>query len=358
MAIELLTSKKLLEGFSEDDPMSFVQTWDFQRYQYFVRCGGASPTKLEDAQDQAQWDAQMSFALKQYITDKSPKLVGIMGGHGIARNEAAYPVIATLARRLSQAGFLIVTGGGPGAMEAGHLGAAFANSSDAAFSEALKGLAAAPGSISSGSFVNPTTGEVLPGHEQQIEQAHCWLLAAMHARSLVDGDAGESLAVPTWLYGQEPTTPLATAYVKYYQNSIREETLIANGRVGMLYAKGGGGTLREIFQDVEVNYYVGNATDFIPMVLVDPAGFWQTEAQYDAQGAATKPGIKVDDVLRQTFRFALGASLYKDCEPKLLFTTDFDEIKKVLDAHTPVASAAMKLMMGGAGSTLMRLRRH
>ena len=357
MTAELLTSDQLLAGFSESDPTSFVRTWDFQRFQCFVAAGGASPTTLEDARDQAQWDAEMSFSLKQYITSTSPKVLGIMGGHGISRSEATYPVIAKLSRQLTQAGYFIVTGGGPGAMEAGHLGAAFANSTDGAFNRALQELAASGGSVPSGSMVDPKTGQILPGHEAQIAAAHAWLLGAVRAKALLDGEMGKSLAIPTWLYGQEPTTPLASSYAKYYQNSIREETLISNGRVGILYAKGGGGTLREIFQDVEINYYVQKHENFIPMLFVDPLGFWQTEANYDAQGQTTTPGIKVDEVLKEAFRYALGAQLFSQCEYKLRFTTDFEEIRAVLDVHAPVAAEAMRLMTTGAASVLMRLRR-
>jgi hypothetical protein len=49
--------------------------------------------------------------------------------------------------------------------------------------------------------------------------------------------------------------PFATHYAKYYQNSIREEALVNNSRAGIIYGRGGGGTMREVFQDVERNYY-------------------------------------------------------------------------------------------------------
>ena len=54
-----------------------------------------------------------------------PRIVGIMGGHSLLRTDRAYIAVARLALTLTQRGFLVVTGGGPGAMEAAHLGAAF-----------------------------------------------------------------------------------------------------------------------------------------------------------------------------------------------------------------------------------------
>ena len=53
-------------------------------------------------------------------------------------------------------------------------------------------------------------------------------------------DVPASLAIPTWLYGAEPTMPFATHYGKYFQNSIREEALISNSRAGIIYGQGAG----------------------------------------------------------------------------------------------------------------------
>jgi hypothetical protein len=54
---------------------------------------------------------------------------------------------------------------------------------------------------------------------------------------------GESLAVPTWYYGQEPTTPFATKIGKYFQNSLREDGLITIAAHGIIFAQGKAGTL-------------------------------------------------------------------------------------------------------------------
>lgn len=144
-----------------------------------------------------------------------------------------------LAGHLNERGYLIVTGGGPGIMEAAHLGVAFSGPNKAHFDEALvilKGAARFPdldGLIQD-------DGSIAPDMEGKLIQARDWLAAALKARPLIKGELPVSLAIPTWLYGAEPTMPFATHYGKYFQNSIREEALVNNSRAGIIYAHGAG----------------------------------------------------------------------------------------------------------------------
>ena len=48
-----------------------------------------------------------------------------MGGHDEPRGSDVYSAVARISAALSGKGFLMATGGGPGAMEATHLGASF-----------------------------------------------------------------------------------------------------------------------------------------------------------------------------------------------------------------------------------------
>ena len=65
-----------------------------------------------------------------------------------------------------------------------------------------------------------------------------------------------SLGVPTWLYGHEPSTPLATHIAKYFVNSVREDTILTIAFGGIIYTPGSAGTLREIFQNAVQNHYL------------------------------------------------------------------------------------------------------
>lgn len=68
-------------------------------------------------------------------------IVAVMGGHRLARDSAAYRHVASIARRLNGLGHLVVTGGGPGAMEAAHGGARLGTAGDAAFAAGLDAIA-------------------------------------------------------------------------------------------------------------------------------------------------------------------------------------------------------------------------
>lgn len=75
---------------------------------------------------------------------RNRKQVGVMGGHSVRRDDPNFAEVARLCRGLARGGFVVATGGGPGAMEAANLGAHFADRSEAELEEALKLLAGAP----------------------------------------------------------------------------------------------------------------------------------------------------------------------------------------------------------------------
>jgi predicted Rossmann-fold nucleotide-binding protein len=76
-----------------------------------------------------------------------------------------------------------------------------------------------------------------------------------------------SLAVPTWFYGHEPSNLFSTAIAKYFDNSIREEGLLAIAQAGVIFAPGSAGTMQEIFQDLTQNHYATYGTRS-PMVFL------------------------------------------------------------------------------------------
>ncbi|MBA3234076.1 MAG: Rossmann fold nucleotide-binding protein, partial [Propionibacteriales bacterium] len=73
------------------------------------------------------------------------RVVGVMGGHELARDDSRYTDAALLGRELARRGHDVATGGGPGAMEAANLGAYLADAEDEALTSAVATLAAVPG---------------------------------------------------------------------------------------------------------------------------------------------------------------------------------------------------------------------
>jgi hypothetical protein len=68
-------------------------------------------------------------------------------------------------------------------------------------------------------------------------------------------EGATSLGVPTWLYVDEPLNQFSTDIAKYFQNSIRENGLLAIALGGVVYTSGGSGTLQELFTDAAQNDY-------------------------------------------------------------------------------------------------------
>ena len=92
-------------------------------------------------------------------------------------------------------------------------------------------------------------------------------------RSPADGRGGESLAIPTWYYGHEPSNQFATHVAKYFANSAREAGLVTIATRGIVFAPGSAGTIQEIFMDATQNYYVTEGV-VSPMVLLG-AEYWR-----------------------------------------------------------------------------------
>lgn len=191
-------------------------------------------------------DDAVSDALDELLV--GARVVGVMGGHAMARGTEAYAGAARLGRELARCGLTVATGGGPGAMEAANLGAYAAPFDDAMLDEALRLLAAAP------SFGPSITD---------------WARAAFTVRERWPG-GGPSVGIPTWFYGHEPPNPFATHIAKYFANATREDGLLARSNAGVVFLPGAAGTVQEIFDNATPNYYESRGEP-TPMVLVDRA---------------------------------------------------------------------------------------
>jgi predicted Rossmann-fold nucleotide-binding protein len=174
-------------------------------------------------------------------------VVGIMGGHAVARGDPIYRAAAELGASLTIAGLTVLTGGGPGAMEAANLGA-YLSPWPESLDEALAIMKSAP------------------SYRSSID---AWAASAFRVRIRwpMTG-AGRSLSIPTWFYGHEPTNVFATEIAKYFSNALREDTLLNRCGGGVVYLPGRAGTVQEIFQAVTENFYAADASLVTPLILV------------------------------------------------------------------------------------------
>jgi len=305
----LYTPAELFEGFVAEVPGSYAETPDFVAY----RSTRLGPTRdvgmLRALHDQCITDARDSWLAGR-------RIVAIMGGHALRRDDPTYAEVVELSAALTGDGILVASGGGPGAMEAAHLGALLADD-PAARGRAVEHLGSVP--------AFPPRSGWLVGDDGAVDgdvllALHAWQRPAFEVLAAVaDGRRGESLAVPTWFYGHEPPTPLATHLAKYFSNSLREDGLLAVAVDGIVFAPGSAGTLQEVFQDACQNFYRVFHDRFSPMAFLDRDGCWTDR-------------FPVGPMLEALF----GADDYRD---HIRIDTDLDGLRRFLVEH-PGARAA------------------
>jgi predicted Rossmann-fold nucleotide-binding protein len=305
----LYTAPELAAGFTTgagapgDPAGGFAAMFDTRVYSHFVAHGGALPD-IREALAQRLHDHGIDNALGDLLdvwtsaTGGRP-VIGVMGGHAEPRGSRAYVEAADLGRGLARAGALVLTGGGPGVMEAANLGAYLADHPDDALTAAIADLATAPHFDDH----DPYTAAALAIRNR-------WPLTA-HETDPVSWARGGGLAIPTWLYGHEPANLFAGRIAKYFSNAIREDTILRACRGGIVFAPGKAGTVQEVFQAATKAYY-GSDGGSGPMVFLDTA-YW-TDV------------LPVESLLRPLFGLAADPVLDK----LVHLTDDIDEAVAIL----------------------------
>jgi len=192
-------------------------------------------------------DDSVSDALTEFVGERP--VVGVMGGHALARGTSGYAVAARLGHSLAVDGLVVATGGGPGAMEAANLGAFCED--ERQLEDALERLAAVP------SFrpdIAPWASLALQIHDEIMETGRSRPVS--------------SVGIPTWFYGHEPPNAFCDAIAKYFSNAIREDGLLARCSAGLVVLEGAAGTVQEIFQAATRLYYAPEEEVIAPIVLV------------------------------------------------------------------------------------------
>ena len=255
----LYTPNELMDGYVRGDRDSFSGTTDGQIYAYYKeRKSAARATPVMDAlafriHDHAIDDALHNLLFPADAPDK--RVVGVMGGHQMRRDADMFLQVARITQRLTRQGYFIATGGGPGAMEAANLGAYLSDHPEDALVDAVTTLADQPHYTDAYYF----------------DRAYAVLEAYP--------DGAESLAVPTWFYGHEPSNLFASHIAKYFANSIREDGLLAIAHHGVIYAPGSAGTIQEVFMDAAQNHYASLGT-ISPMVFFGEDYWTEQEPVY------------------------------------------------------------------------------
>ena len=248
----LYSAEDLYKGYQLGKPGSYKDCYDQQVYNHYLEKGKAA-SDIKETLAQTLHDHSMTNAMNDFLAHFDERqVVGIMGGHGLLRTEAAYRQVVMVSKTLAENGCLMVSGGGPGAMEATHLGAWMAGRTESETEDALAILQEAP------SFKDKL-----------------WLDTALQVMNKYPQEHVMSLGVPTWLYGHEPATPFATHIAKYFDNSIREDSILTIAKGGIIYSPGSAGTMQEIFQEAVQNHYLsfGYAS---PMIFLG-SEYWSNE---------------------------------------------------------------------------------
>lgn len=213
---------------------SLQECYDIVVYRHFLDTGKITHNPLEHLA-RSLHDHFILKELHHMLKRYDPQcVVGVMGGSAMLRNDSSYRQIAILSKMLTEQDKLMVSGGGSGAMEATMLGAWMAGRSDKQLDEAINILAQVP----------------------DYRDANYLEAAFQVMETFPSVGEYESLSIPTWLYGHEPTTPFATHIAKLFQNSVREDTLLTVCFGGLVFAPGSAGTMQEIFQDAVQNHYL------------------------------------------------------------------------------------------------------
>lgn len=270
---ELYTAEDLYDRFDPEDDSSYGRCYDALVYADVVKDGKRS-RDLSVTLPRTIHDHSISSALFRFLADWAPSdVVGVMGGHAMKRSDPAYRKVALVSKKLTEQGKLMVSGGGPGAMEATHFGAWMAGRGDDELDEALRILQDADTFADKG-----------------------WLSTAFRVRQRFPQTQYQSLGIPTWLYGHEPPTPFATHIAKYFENSIREDNILTIAVGGVIFSPGSAGTLQEVFQETAQDHY--KTCDVSSPIVFFGKDFWQkTVPLYPFLDSLMKSGYYKDLLL-------------------------------------------------------------
>ncbi|MFI9642721.1 LOG family protein [Micromonospora sp. NPDC051925] len=300
----LYTPEDLAAGFADT---GFAGMYDTRVYDHFRAHGGALPDVKEALGQRLHdhgVDNALADAVRTWLSTHGPQsVVGVMGGHAVPRGSVPYRMAAVLGWELARADRLVVTGGGPGVMEAANLGAFLSAWPAQELNTAIDLLAVAP---------DFTDHDRYTAAALTVRERYAAAVPQQRAPGL-DWARSGGLAIPTWLYGHEPANLFAGRIAKYFSNAIREDTILRLARGGIVFAPGRAGTVQEVFQAATKTYY-GTDGASGAYVFLDRA-YWTRE-------------LPIESLLRPLF----AGSPFGDLSGSIHLTDDVREAVRVLTA--------------------------
>jgi len=221
----LYTPQELLDGYFNDPP---VLSLDDKIYEWFFNYKKLGMNEnMFSIFAMNTHDACIDDALIQMINDiGKEKIIGVMGGHSNKRNTSEYRTLVLTCRELAKAGYVCMSGGSSGMMEAVHLGALLSMYPIEAVDDAISILSKEISYDDLFKYYAPAL-EVLKKYPHPKDKIL-------------------SIAIPTWVY-YEPTCMFASYIASYFSNPIREYNLLNYSFGGCLISPGSAGTLAETF---------------------------------------------------------------------------------------------------------------
>lgn len=249
----LYSRQDLFNQYQLGNPESYADCLDDIVYRHYLE-KGKEASSIHETLARRLHDHAITDALYDFIAGyEEKKVVAIMGGHSLLRSDPSFKDVVKISKTLAEMDYLMVSGGGPGAMEATHVGAWLAGRDNKLIDEVIAILAQAP------SYKDKS-----------------WLDKAFEVlKKFPEAEQKESLGIPTWLYGHEPPTPFASKIAKYFANSVREDGLLTIAKGGIVFSPGSAGTIQEIFQDATQNHYLSFGYSS-PMVFLN-TDYWTNE---------------------------------------------------------------------------------
>ena len=134
----LYSAEDLYAGYDPAKPETFDSCYDTKVYQHYIETGKQAKD-VEESLARTLHDHCIHVALDEFFKEHNSRLcIGIMGGHALLRTDPMYKKVVLLSKRLTEEGFIMLSGGGPGAMEATHLGAWLAGRTEADVDDAVE----------------------------------------------------------------------------------------------------------------------------------------------------------------------------------------------------------------------------